>query len=113
MSTAILLIALCFWLAVVFVTGHLAERLGRGVKRWAFLAMLVSWLAPLLLLLAGKTEDRRLAEVAADIQLRQTIEAPASPDPIAALRRLGELRDQGVLTGAEFEAKKTTLLDRI
>lgn len=39
--------------------------------------------------------------------------APAatdSDDMIAQLRQLGELRDQGVLTDAEFEAQKAKLL---
>jgi hypothetical protein len=40
---------------------------------------------------------------------------PAAPredtsDRIAALRQLGELRDQGVLTDAEFEAEKARIL---
>jgi len=34
-------------------------------------------------------------------------------DPYEALRKLGELRDAGVLTTEEFEAKKTDLLDRL
>jgi hypothetical protein len=33
--------------------------------------------------------------------------------PIEQIRKLGELRDAGVLTEAEFEAKKTDLLGRI
>jgi hypothetical protein len=39
----------------------------------------------------------------------------SSPDPDALeqLRKLGELRDAGVLTAAEFEAKKAELLGRI
>ena len=35
---------------------------------------------------------------------------PAAGDPIAQLERLGELRDKGVLTDAEFEAQKAKLL---
>jgi hypothetical protein len=35
--------------------------------------------------------------------------APAA-DPIEQLERLGELRDKGVLTDAEFEAQKAKLL---
>jgi hypothetical protein len=35
--------------------------------------------------------------------------APA-PDPIAQLKQLAELRDQGVLTDEEFAAQKTKLL---
>jgi Short C-terminal domain len=36
--------------------------------------------------------------------------APDIPDQI---RKLGELRDSGVLTAEEFEAKKTELLSRM
>jgi Short C-terminal domain len=38
---------------------------------------------------------------------------PGKPDPYEQLRKLDELRDQGVLTDAEFEAKKKQLLDRL
>lgn len=34
-------------------------------------------------------------------------------DPLEALRKLGELRDAGVVTAAEFEAKKAELLSRL
>ena len=34
-------------------------------------------------------------------------------DPIDGIRRLGELRDAGLLTEDEFQAKKQQLLDRI
>jgi hypothetical protein len=34
----------------------------------------------------------------------------AAPDPIAQLKQLGELRDQGVLTEAEFAAEKAKIL---
>lgn len=48
----------------------------------------------------------------------QMIEAAAVPnavvaDPIEQLRKLGELRDAGVVTNEEFEAKKTQILDRM
>jgi hypothetical protein len=36
--------------------------------------------------------------------------APASEDVIAQLERLGKLRDDGVLTDAEFSAQKARLL---
>jgi hypothetical protein len=39
--------------------------------------------------------------------------APAAADPIEQLRKLGELRDAGVLTDAEFETKKAELLARL
>jgi hypothetical protein len=38
---------------------------------------------------------------------------PPSDDPLELLRRLGELRDRGVIDRAEFEAKKAELLRRI
>lgn len=37
----------------------------------------------------------------------------AVPDPYEQLRRLGELRDAGVLTPQEFESKKAELLQRL
>jgi hypothetical protein len=37
----------------------------------------------------------------------------ADPDPLAQIRKLGDLREAGVLTDAEFDAKKTELLRRI
>lgn len=36
--------------------------------------------------------------------------APAAPDPLEQLKKLGELRDSGVLTAEEFEAKKAQIL---
>lgn len=40
-------------------------------------------------------------------------EAPSQPDVMAQLQQLGSLRDAGILTAEEFEAKKAQLLDRI
>jgi hypothetical protein len=37
----------------------------------------------------------------------------AAPDPLDALKRLGELKAAGVITDAEFEAKKAQLLSQI
>ena len=39
--------------------------------------------------------------------------APPDPDVLEQLRKLGELRDAGVLTDAEFATKKAELLGRI
>ena len=39
--------------------------------------------------------------------------APKGPDLIDQIKRLGELRDTGILTAAEFESKKAELLARL
>jgi membrane protease subunit (stomatin/prohibitin family) len=36
--------------------------------------------------------------------------APAAADPVAQLKELAQLKDQGVLTDAEFQAQKAKLL---
>ena len=36
--------------------------------------------------------------------------APAAPDPLAQLKQLGELKDQGVLTEEEFAQQKAKIL---
>jgi hypothetical protein len=52
-------------------------------------------------------------------QLRRDVQAPVSPaattapDPMEQLQKLAQLRDQGILTAAEFEAKKVELLNRL
>jgi len=49
------------------------------------------------------------------ISRRDTAPTPtaAQPDVVDQIRRLGELRDAGVLTAAEFDAKKAELLGRL
>ena len=54
----------------------------------------------------------------AQAQSPAPVEAAAKPsgvdsDPVEQIRKLGELRDQGLLTPEEFEAKKTELLGRL
>ena len=39
--------------------------------------------------------------------------APAAPDVMAQLKQLGELKDAGILSTEEFDAKKTELLSRL
>jgi hypothetical protein len=38
---------------------------------------------------------------------------PASPDVFDQIRRLGELRDAGLITPDEFDTKKAELLTRL
>ena len=48
-----------------------------------------------------------LRRLIADHQSHET----RRPDPIEQVRRLAELRDQGILTEEEFQRKKRELLD--
>jgi hypothetical protein len=43
----------------------------------------------------------------------QEVLPPAAGDPVDAIRRLGERRDAGLISAAEFDAKKAELLGRI
>lgn len=53
----------------------------------------------------------RLRELIA--QAQTVAPADAAPDVADQLRKLGELRDLGILTAAEFDAKKVQLLSRL
>jgi hypothetical protein len=41
------------------------------------------------------------------------VETDSMADPFEAMEKLAHLRDTGVITGAEFAAKKQELLDRL
>ena len=63
------------------------------------------------------TRKQRAQFAALRDAVQEAIAAPVSDsaqaDVIDQLRRLGELRDSGVITQAEFEAKKASLLGQI
>jgi membrane protease subunit (stomatin/prohibitin family) len=40
----------------------------------------------------------------------QSAQPAAAPDPVAQLKELAELKNQGILTDAEFEAQKAKIL---
>jgi hypothetical protein len=50
------------------------------------------------------------AEPAPEPQYAESPAAPSTDDKLAQLKQLGELRDAGVLTDAEFEAQKGKIL---
>jgi hypothetical protein len=54
----------------------------------------------------------RQAVVAAPAEAA-TVETDSMADPFEAMEKLAHLRDTGVITGAEFAAKKQELLDRL
>jgi hypothetical protein len=53
----------------------------------------------------------RLRELISNAQLAGA--RPAADGPLDQLKKLGELRDAGILTTAEFEAKKAEILARL
>ena len=54
-----------------------------------------------------------IADAIADRGSASDAVAASSGDPAEQLRRLAALRDEGVITPEEFEAKKAELLDRM
>jgi hypothetical protein len=61
---------------------------------------------------ARKVAGKSSAVPAAPVPQSHSQVGPAV-DPIDQLQRLGDLKDQGILTPEEFEEKKKTLLDRL
>ena len=57
---------------------------------------------------AGRWEQQAAQEQAADAP--PPAAAPAEPDYMAELEQLAQMRDQGILSDEEFEAKKKQLL---
>jgi hypothetical protein len=94
----IVILALAVYLGICFWVGKTAEGKGRRFAPWVFLAALIGVFAFIPLLIAGPSHKGLLR--------RQ----PSSPGHI---KELSELHEAGVLTTAEFEAKKADLLDRL
>lgn len=46
-------------------------------------------------------------------EVQPSTRAPAAPDPMELLRKLGELRDAGILSDEEFAEKKAAILSRL
>lgn len=60
---------------------------------------------------AGRVHHRQQQRWAgAEQQAPATPQAPAAPDYTVELERLAQLRDQGVISAEDFEAKKRQLL---
>ena len=90
----------------------------RGVARTAVVAGTAS-------AVSGRVQRRQQGRWAAQDQAAEAEQAPPAPEPVqqaappassgmddklAQLQQLGELRDAGVLTAAEFEAQKGKIL---
>lgn len=83
----------------------------RGVARTAVIAGTATHVSNNV----SRRQAARWNEQAQAEQAQQTAAAPApqvssTDDQIAELQKLAELKDQGILTQAEFDAKKTQIL---
>lgn len=58
--------------------------------------------------IANSRANKRAAQAAQPVAAPQA--APSTDDAIAQVKQLAALREQGILTDAEFEAKKKQLL---
>lgn len=84
---------------------------------WIFGVILVPYLGVFLyLIIRGHkltehhVEDQKTAEVAAQAYIRQAAGAGAGSGVSGELGRLADLRDNGVITDAEFEKRKAQVL---
>lgn len=81
----------------------------RGVARTAVIAGTAT-------AVSNRVSRRQAERWYGDDQQQQYAEQPAAPaaapaaDPLEQLKQLGELKAQGVLTDAEFEAQKAKIL---
>lgn len=62
---------------------------------------------------AAGNNGTRSSSITVTFSKAQAIPVASGPDPMEQLRKLGELRDAGVVSDAEFEAKKAELLARL
>ena len=80
----------------------------RGVARTAVIAGTATTVSNRV----SRRQANRWAQQDAGQYAQQEQSAPpaAAPDPVAQLKDLAELKNQGILTDAEFEAQKAKIL---
>ena len=85
----------------------------RGVARTAVIAGTATTVSNRV----SRRQANRWAQQDADQQQQQeyapqpqSAQPAAAPDPVAQLKELAELKNQGILTDAEFEAQKAKIL---
>ncbi len=106
------------WLLImVFMDIFRSHDLGGGAKAlWVIFVIILPFLGVFVYLLArgGKMHERQAAEAAQqqkafDQYVRQTA-GTSGEDTASQLSKLADLKSQGVLSDAEFEAQKAKLL---
>ena len=106
------------WILItVFIDIFRSHDLGGWAKAlWVIFVIIVPFLGVFIYLIArgGKMQERKLQEAAQqknafDAYVRETAGGPEG-DVASQLSKLADLKSQGVLTDAEFEAQKSKLL---
>jgi hypothetical protein len=92
---------------------------GMGPVGWFFAGLLL-WIISFPLYLASRNKlkeaaARKKGEQMGAGQQTGSVGAPAAgtTDPLAAIKKLGELREAGMITDQEYENKKAKLLDTV
>ncbi|HEV8698951.1 MAG TPA: SHOCT domain-containing protein [Candidatus Limnocylindrales bacterium] len=93
------------WLIWSGLVAWIASVRGRSPVGWFFLSVLLSPLIGIIAVLVAPNRRAATIPVAAPMS-----SAPSTTD---TLRELGDLRDRGVITAEDFEAKKGDLLRRL
>ena len=105
----LLLIILIVQFFIARAIANLAKRKGRSWAAFFWLSFLVS---PIIMWIIAAT----ISPIAGSATYVDPVSAPSSPgsvDIAKEIEKLGSLKEQGLITKAEFEAKKKELLDRI
>ena len=105
-------------LIVVFVDIFRSHDMSGGIKAlWVDFVVIMPFLGVFVYLIArgGKMHERAAAEAAQqqkqfDTYIKQTAGAGGGTDTASQLSKLADLKSQGVLSDAEFEAQKAKVL---
>lgn len=106
---------LVLWALLALIPAAIANSKGRTVVGWFFIGMLISPLIAAVIvaiLPSPRLDAQRHAELVAVASAATTVTRPTA-DAITDLERLAALRDAGVVTSEEFDAKKAELLARV
>lgn len=110
-----MLLVAWFWLIMSILSDLFRDRDLRGGAKalWALFIVVVPWLGVLIyILVRGDSMNAREHQRALERQesMRAFLQPTATPSISDQLRDLTELRDQGVLTPAEYEQAKAKAL---
>lgn len=104
------------WVGFSLLAGHVAGRKNRSAGLWFLLSLLLSPLLGLIaVLILSDLTPSPAAESPAAWPAPATAVAPPfpAPDHLRTIGTLADLQDRGLITPAEYEAKKSDLLARV